>query len=345
MKIKKYLVYFLMIINLIMLSSCGDTPKKEERKEKVDDKIEIGLSFDSFVIERWERDRDIFLSKANELGAEVNVQSANGDIETQKKQIEYFIEKEVDAIVIVAIDGDSLSEEVEKAHKKGIKVIAYDRLIKNANVDLFISFDNQRVGELMAEYIAKGTSENANVIMIQGDTKDNNVTEVYNGFKAVASQNGINIVEKTNIDGWKSSLAYDYVQENLSKFEQVDAIMCGNDGLAEQTIQALSENRMIDNKIIVGQDADIEACQRIVEGTQYMTVYKPIDALAETAAISTLNLINGEEEKYTGSMFDGTNYVSYVAIKPFAVTKENMDDVIIDGGFHLKEEVYLNVSE
>ena len=134
----------------MMLAGCGAAASSGNADGTVEaDKIEIGMCFDSFVIERWQRDRDVFVSSAKELGAEVNVQNANGDVEQQKKQIDYFIKKNVDVIAIICIDPEALVDSIKKAHDAGIKVIAYDRPIPGAGVDLYVSFDNENVGELM----------------------------------------------------------------------------------------------------------------------------------------------------------------------------------------------------
>ena len=117
--------------------------------EQEEPKVQIGLSFDSFVIERWMRERDVFVSAAKELGAEVNVQNANGDVQDQISQIEYFIRKQVDVIVVVAGDCEALTDVMIKAREAGIKTVSYDRLIQNAVCDLYISFDNTEVGRLM----------------------------------------------------------------------------------------------------------------------------------------------------------------------------------------------------
>ena len=135
-------------------ASAGCSPRKTGEEQETalqEEDIQIGLSFDSFVIERWMRDRDVFVSTAQSLGAQVNVQIANGDVEEQISQIEYFISKDMDVIVIIAIDGDALTDVVRKAKEEGIRVISYDRLIPNAGTDLYISFDNYRVGVLMGE--------------------------------------------------------------------------------------------------------------------------------------------------------------------------------------------------
>ena len=129
---------------VLCVTGCGtqkiETTKKETTEEK---KLQIGLSFDSFVIERWLRDRDMFVSTAQGLGAEVNVQVAGGDVDEQISQIEYFIQKEMDVIVIIPIDGDALYDVVKEAKDKGIKVVCYDRMIANVDADLYITIDNE----------------------------------------------------------------------------------------------------------------------------------------------------------------------------------------------------------
>ena len=185
---KKILVIVLsMIMTCMSVSGCGQVIKENNEEEVESDAIQIGFSMDSFLIERWQRDRDIFVSKAQELGAEVNVQNANGEVSRQISQIEYFIEKEMDVIVIVAIDGNSLTEVVEKAKRAGIKVIAYDRLILNADVDLYISFDNKKVGTLMGEYLRKMVGEEGTIIRVNGSPSDHNVTLVTEGFEEALS--------------------------------------------------------------------------------------------------------------------------------------------------------------
>ena len=128
--------------------------KSEAPSEEGDEKIRIGISFDSFVIERWLRDRDVFVATAQGLGAEVNVQNANGDVEEQISQIEYLIDKRMDVITIVAIDSEALTDVVRKAQQAGIRIVCYDRLIRDAGTDLYISFDNHMVGTLMGQALA-----------------------------------------------------------------------------------------------------------------------------------------------------------------------------------------------
>ena len=148
-------------------------------------------------------------------------------------------------------------------------------------------------------------------------------------------------------DAWKAEIAAEYVYEHEDIVKGVDGIMCGNDNLAGQVIRALSEKRLAGEIPIVGQDADLEACQRVVEGIQTMTVYKPVEKLARRAAECAIALAKGESF-YAGDVTtinDGTYDIRYIGLTPIAVTKENLDEVIIGSGFHLKEDVYLNVPE
>ena len=339
----------LLIAACLCVTGCGKIEKPvEESDNKKEDPVKIGMSFDSFVIERWQRDRDVFVSTAKDLGAQVNVQSANGDVEKQKEQIEYFIESGMDVIVIICIDSGSLSEVVGDARKAGIKVIAYDRLLNDSAVDLYISFDNEKVGRMMGEALYGAmTPQLGSVVMLGGSPKDNNVSLLETGFLDVCEEKGITVEGRMHADNWKAELASEYVYNNEPLIKNASGIMCGNDTIVGAVIPVLAEMRLAGTMSVVGKDADLEACQRIVEGTQLMTVYKPVEKLAKRAASCAIALAKGEklEDEDVTKINDGTYNVPYIAMEPISVTKENMNEVIIGSGFHLKEDVYLNVPE
>ena len=341
----------LMIFVCLLLSGCSRTETPVSKTDEVtEDPIKIGMSFDSFVIERWQRDRDVFVATAKEYGAQVNVQSANGDVDRQREQIEYFIESGMDVIVVICIDSGSLSEVVGDARKAGIKVIAYDRLLNDSAVDLYISFDNAMVGRMMGEALYNSilaSGGNNNVVMLGGSPKDNNVSLLEEGFLEVCDEKGMNVIARMHADNWKAELASEYVYNNEETVMTASGIMCGNDTIAGSVIPVLAEMRLAGNVSVVGQDADLDACQRIVEGTQLMTVYKPVEKLAKRAASCAIALAKGErlEAEDVTEINDGTFNVPYIAMEPVSVTKDNMNEVIIGSGFHLKEDVYLNVPE
>lgn len=331
---------------MLLLCACGNLETGKDQGEVAEnDKIQIGMSFDSFVIERWQRDRDIFVSTAKELGAEVNVQNANGDLEQQKKQINYFIDKGMDVIVVICIDSKGLTEEVQRAKDAGIKIIAYDRLLQNTDIDLYISFDNERVGTMMGEALVENGLAGGNVLMLGGSAVDSNVAMVEKGFRKVMEDNQVTILDSMHADGWKAELAGTYIYDHMDIFSEADAIMCGNDDLASKVVHALKEKRLAGDIMVVGQDADLEACQRIVEGTQVMTVYKPVEKMSQKAAECAVLLAKGEPlpEGDTVTIENGKYEVPYIGLEPISVDKNNMNDVIIGSGFHLKEDVYLNI--
>lgn len=177
--------------------------------------------------------------------------------------------------------------------------------------------------------------------MICGPSEDNNVSYVERGFREAISEKGIVVADMTYIDNWKADLAGQYVAEHLEEIREVQGIMCGNDDLAREVVRVLSENRLAGEICVVGQDADLEACQRIVAGTQYMTVYKPIEKLAKSAAECAVAMAKGETVVTEETLNDGTTDVPYIKLQPLAVTKGNIDATIIDSGFHLREDVYI----
>lgn len=334
-----------VILSSLLLGGCQTTePVDQQEQQSDDDRVQIGITFDSFVIERWQRDRDVFVAAAQELGADVNVQNANGSIEEQINQIEYFIKKKVDAIVIVqvAAEGADLKNAVADAHRAGIPVIAYDRQIMDANADLYISFDNEKVGELMGEHMRRHLKGTGEVLQICGPLADNNVSQIMAGFESALAGSDLKITLTEHAQNWLAETGFSVTSSYLGAMKEPDGIMCGNDSIAGQAIRALSEHRLAGSVCVVGQDADLDACQRIVEGTQCMTVYKPVEKLAQRAAQLAVELAKGEDPGVTQTISDGTNDIMYECLEPIAVTKENMDE-IITGKYHEKSEIYLNV--
>lgn len=339
-----------LVFMVSLLAACStDEKAKEEEAEEKGEELAIGITFDTFILERWIRDRNAFVQTAQTLGAKVDVQNANGDVKKQKQQIEKFIEEGMDTIVVVAVDCYALEEEVRRARERGIDVISYDRLIQGEKTDLYVTVDNNQVGKEMALQIKRKLPDGGNIVMICGPEADTNSLDVVEGFELEIEGGGWKIVSKNHVKSWTPEYGFQAVNEAFQTSEQIDAVMCGNDGLAGYAIKALSEQQLAGSVVVVGQDADLEACQRIVEGTQSMTVYKPIDELAKIAAECAVTLAKGEPvvgtiigKSDTKEMENGTK-VPYYGLTPVAVTAENMDEVIIKPGFHIRDDVYLNV--
>jgi len=336
------LVIFLVLV--FLLFSCSSSEQKDPPLEQEEQGIHIGFAFDSFVVDRWLRDRDMFVYVAQQLGATVDVQNANGDVARQSQQIYDFVTRGVDVIVIVAVDCFSLDEAVSHARREGIPVIAYDRLIQSVPVDLFVSVDNELIGREMAQVLNDKMPEGGHVVMINGPVTDSNTRHVRHGFESALRRSII--LDRISVESWGGEYGRAAIIDLLNRFPNIDAVMCGNDILAGQVIQVLSERQLAGKIFVTGQDADLDACQRIVEGTQTMTVFKPIEALASRAAEFAVRLARGEElEEVTDFMRSDVADIPYYGLKPVTVTRENIERVIIESGFHLREDVFRNVRE
>ena len=313
-----------------------------------DGQITIGFCIDNLVIERWQRDQEIFRAKAAEEGVEVIVYNAYENNETQNQQIRQLIKENVDVIVVIPYDKDGISEAISEAKKAGIKVIAYDRLISNAQVDAYISFDNVKVGRLQAASLTK-VQPRGNYVVISGSEDDNNSYMFQEGYMSILEpyivSGDIEIIEHTWASGWREEPAYETVVRALDSGKEIDAIIAANDRLAEAAIRALAEKGLAGEVYVAGHDADISACQRIVEGTQYSTIYKPIRELAEEAVMLAIKLARDEAFEADEKISNGLVDVPYIKLDVLEVTEDTMEATVIADGFHLKEDIYRNTED
>jgi D-xylose transport system substrate-binding protein len=185
---KKTLRIFLALIVgsfLFLAIACVNAPQQNAGNSTSNEapksgKIRIGLSMDTLKEERWQKDRDLFVKRAEELGAEVLVQAADGKDETQVKQAESLLTQGVDVLVVIPHNGEVAASIVEAAKRKNVPVISYDRLIRNSEPDLYISFDNEKVGSMQAQYLIEKAPK-GNYILIGGAQTDNNAKLFRNG--------------------------------------------------------------------------------------------------------------------------------------------------------------------
>ncbi|MEG9481851.1 D-xylose ABC transporter substrate-binding protein [Mannheimia sp. HC-2023] len=305
--------------------------------------LKIGMSIDDLRLERWQKDRDIFVNKAEALGAKVFVQSANGDATAQISQIENMLNKDIDVLVIIPFNGEVLSNVIAEAKKEGVKVLAYDRLINNADIDFYVSFDNEKVGELQAQSIIEQKPE-GNYFLMGGSPVDNNAKLFRKGQMKVLQPHidsgKIKVVGDQWVDSWLAEKALQIMENALTANKNnIDAVVASNDATAGGAIQALSAQGLSGKVAISGQDADLAAIKRIIAGTQTMTVYKPITNLADKAAEISVALGKGDKVESNAQLNNGAKEVPAFLLEPVVVTKDNIDETVIKDGFHTKEAI------
>ncbi len=309
--------------------------------------LTIGLSMDTLKEERWISDRDLFMAQAKALGAKVEVRSANSDDTRQLRDVESLITTGVDALVIIPHDGAAMAKAVDMAHAEGIPVLSYDRLITGAETDLYITFDNLKVGELQAKFLAERlpSGRPMKLIRIYGAKTDNNAKLFKQGqdniLKPLIEAGKIDVVFEDWAEDWKPENAKKITNAAITKAGQtIDAILASNDGTAGGAIQALIEEGLAGKVLVTGQDGDLAACQRIVSGTQTMTVYKPLTELAKRAAELAVKLGRGEQIATKAETHNGKVDVPSVLLDIVSVTQENMRQTIIADGFRKEADVY-----
>ena len=339
---RRALVLGTILLMILAMASCG--PRKHRRDPNR--APVIGFSLDSLVVERWQRDIDLFRKAAKDLGAELILRVADQDPAVQEAQIRELVELGIDVLVIVPNDADRLSDAVSAVKAKGIPVLSYDRLVRQAGVDLYLSFDNVRVGSLMAEAVTRAVPSGSYII-INGARSDNNAALINQGIHSVIdpleASGKIRIVAEIWPSSWDNEEVRRDLEAVIAEDRSVNAIIAGNDMLAEAAINVLIENGLMARVIVAGQDAELSACQRIAEGTQYATIYKPIDSLALKAAGFAVMLAKGEPIATDATIDDGRAKVPYVRLDPILVTKDLLDSTVIKDGFHSRENVYRNV--
>ena len=302
----------------------------------------IGFSIDDLRLERWARDRDYFVAAAEAQGAKVYVQSADASEQRQISQIENLISRGVDVLVIVPYNATVLNNAVREAKKAKIKVVSYDRLILNADIDAYISFDNAKVGELQAAALVQSKPK-GNYYLLGGAPTDNNAKMLREGqlkvLQPLIDKGDIKVVGKQWVKDWSPAEALSIVENALTaNGNKLDAVVASNDATAGGAIQALASQKLAGKVAVSGQDADLAGVKRVIAGTQTMTVYKPLKLIASEAAKLSVQLVRNQPPAYNAIYENGMKKVSTVLLAPIALTKANVD-LMVQDGFYTKAQL------
>jgi len=324
----------------------------------------VGISMPTKSSERWVHDGNNMKAEFEKRGYKVDLQYAEDIVENQVSQIENMITKGVDVLVIAAIDGESLTNVLDKANSEGVKVIAYDRLIrKSEHVSYYATFDNFKVGVLQASYIeqALGLKDGKgpfNIELFAGSPDDNNAYFFFDGAMSVLQpyiDNGQLVVRsgQTNFDQvatlrWDGATAQARMDNLLSAHyttERVDAVLSPYDGISIGIISSLkgvgygSEGKPM--PVITGQDAELASVKSIIAGEQTSTIFKDTRELAKKAAEMAEAVLKGEEPEVndTTTYDNGVKVVPSYLLEPVSVDKSNYKEVLIDSGYYTEDQL------
>ncbi len=345
----KKLFTLLTLSFALFLASCVNTPTERTnvQTKKKDGKIKIGFSMDTLK-EHWVKDKELIEKRAAELGAEVITNVADSNDEVQLKQVDDLLTQGVDVLIIAPHNGQIAATAVEKAKKQNVPVVSYDRLILSDQIDVLVSHLHSLAGQMQAEYALKNAPK-GNYVMIYGAPTDNNAQIMQKAqmevLKPAIDRGDIKIVADQFTKDWSPELALKTAENALTQNENnVAAFVCSNDGTAGGAVQALKKQNLTGKVIVTGMDAQIDGLQRIAQGEQSMTVYKPIQPLAYAAVEAAVKLAKGEKLDTTKTMKAVNKEVPFIFIEPKIIEKANLMDVVRDG-FQKYEDIFANVPE
>ncbi|HEY7455583.1 MAG TPA: sugar ABC transporter substrate-binding protein [Thermoleophilaceae bacterium] len=292
-----------------------------------------------------EQDRPNFERRVKELCSDCEVIYSNADQDPakQQQQAEAAITQGAKVIVISAVDVASAGAIVQRAKQSDVKVIAYGRLIPDADIDYYVSIDPFKVGQQQAQVqmdaIEKAGTKNPRVVMINGAPTDSNSKPYKDGATEVLKQRGADIVKSYDTPDWSPDKAQQEMEASITSLgkDGFDAVYSANDGMAGGAIAAL-KGASIDPKsrFVTGQDAELAGIQRILTGDQLMTVYQPIIDIAETSAELAVPIAQGKEppaDLASEKVDNGMKQVPSVLLDTFAVQPDNIDSTVVKEGF------------
>jgi putative multiple sugar transport system substrate-binding protein len=328
----------------------------------------VGVSMPTQTSERWIADGNAVESQLKAAGFDVDLQFANDDIPTQSQQIDQMILSDVKVLIIAAIDGTALAPQLEAAAAKGIKIVSYDRLIRDsANVDFYVSFDNFKVGVAQGTALLDGLGAEGpkNVELFAGSLDDNNAHFFFNGAMSVLQpkiddgtlvvKSGQTTIEQAATLRWQQSTAQERMENLLTANYQgdtkVNGVLSAYDGLSRGIITALQNNGYtgtIDDgfPIVTGQDAEIASVKLIQDGVQHSTIFKDTRLLAERAVTVAVDLLNGKEPEAnnTTDYDNGVKVVPSYLLDVVTVTRDNIKEALVDTGYWTQEQIDAGVA-
>ncbi len=334
-----------LLVLIGMVPCWGQTQQEQAQPQQAQQRpeIKIGFSIEATNGERWQTDLDEFQLRAQQLGAQTITRSADGDDDLQFQQVKDLLNAGIDVLVLLPHDSAKASRIVDAAHAKHVPVISYDRLVPNPQVDLYIGFDLFAVGVLQAQCLTEHAPI-GNYILLGGSPLDPNSKVVRAGqmkvLQPLIDRGDIKILADLWVPEWNPTQAYVLVTQALHDLKApLTAILASNDGTAGGAIQALEDNHLSGKVLVTGQDADLTAVAHLFDGTQLMTVYKPLAGEARTAAEAAVALARHGNVETTATVPNGSQTTKAILLTPISVTRQNAKVTVLKDGFQKIESV------
>ncbi|MEU0166057.1 substrate-binding domain-containing protein [Streptomyces iakyrus] len=332
----------LALLLAVSLAGCTDGGGEGEGE------LTIGLLLPSRAVPRWEKsDKPLIEKRLKELCPECTLVYANAenDAASQRQQMNSMITRGVSALILDVVDPKALRSSVRAAQREGIPVVAYDRLAEGP-ISGFVSFDGAQVGRLQGQALLEGMGARADgggVVMVNGDPSSPNAAW-YEGGSLAVLRNEVRILKSYYTIGWRTENAHDHMSAAISALGpgRIDGVLAANDSIAAGVVSALKSARVSPLPPVTGQDADLDAVQRIVEGEQYMTVYKPFRLETEAAAAMAVALARGNDvDALVTAQVDSptTEDVPAVLLDPIAVTRETIGRTLVRDGVYTIDQI------
>lgn len=307
----------------------------------------IGFVLSTMQEERYQRDKKVFEETAKALGAEVIFASCNNSEQTQASEVDNLLSRGIDVLVIQPVNGDTATSFVKQAKRDGTKVVAYDRLIKKADIEAYVTEDSKKVGALQAEAAVKFTGGKGNYVILMGQAGHSVAEARTAGILEVLSRYpGVKIVLKQYHPGWSPKLAMETVENALTQNKNnIQAVIANNSGMAHGAVQAIEEQKLIGKVFVAGADADLASIQNIVNGKQQFEVQISIQDMARRAAEVAVDLAQGKGVSADSKVNNGLKEVPTFNTPVFGIDSAQVEARIIKTGFHSREAVYSKKSK
>ncbi|MGF7139084.1 sugar ABC transporter substrate-binding protein [Roseimarinus sediminis] len=333
---KTYRLFVFVLFILVFFSGC-----------KQGGDITIGFLMPDGEGSRWPIDQSYVEAAARQQGVEIVSRFVENDENMQQKQATELLELGVDVLIVVSVNANTAAAIVRDAHNYDVPVVAYDRLIRNSDVDYYVSFEGASIGKVMLDHAISKVPK-GNYVMLWGDPGDLNAVFIKEAqeeyLKPFVDRGDINIVYKGYVDNWTAENAYHKMSEILDFSDQkIDAVVTSYDGLAVGALEAIREHPEQDIKVLTGQDAEMQAIQALLNDEMSLTVYKSIKTIASAAVDVAVKLARGEKIAVAESKVNnGRVDVPSLLLDPVPVTKNTIRSTVIADGYYTEEEVYGN---